>query len=196
MDKHAPAGGYVPTKEQKRRLNQLARLDPRIYGFLFEEEDDNEITAEDAEAVECMVIASQTEDLHQYIDCLPVDERRAMLGALEAAKERGVVTWTEFESLMLSIGKARARTDGRRESDRSTDRRRRTLIGTRQSRAFKERCQAAADDLGMSLNKWVCMALVKELERGSLPRMVKSALRSVRRDRDAQDETGAEWLCR
>lgn len=103
------------------------------------------------------------ETLPEIVWFLPADERRAMETAMQHAEDGRAMEWPEVEALLLDQVKARLRTESRRKSDRRTDRNRRTLVGTKQSRAFHAACQAEANRDYVSLSTWVYRVLLREL---------------------------------
>lgn len=119
----------------------------------------------DRDILEPKTAPKRPKTLSEMVRLLPVDERQAMETAMQHAEEDRPMEWPEVESLLIDQVKARLRTEGRRKSDCRTDYDRRTLVGTKQSRAFHAACQAAANHDNVSLSTWVYRVLLRELRR-------------------------------
>ena len=90
-------------------------------------------------------------------------ERAAVADAMKKATAAGLGPWV-ISNIVIERGKAVRK----KASDKRTDRVRRTLVGARVPRELAQRCQAAAEEEGVSLYAWVSGVLEK-----SLPEMGK-----------------------
>ena len=102
--------------------------------------------------------------LKRDMDRISAAERAAILSALrQSTRIRRAATRGRMMDCLREIARASARTAGRRASDRRTDRDRRVLVGARVPREMAERCRAAARERGISLYRFVIMALERAL---------------------------------
>ena len=85
------------------------------------------------------------------------DERRIILDAL-AARDAP-------RPFLERLAAARRRTSQRQDSDAVTDHSRRVLVGVRLPRATAARYRACAAAHGLSLYRFVCVALEREFQR-------------------------------
>ena len=86
-----------------------------------------------------------------------VDERRVILESMAS----GAAPRPFLERLAA----ARRRTSQRQDSDAITDHSRRVLVGVRLPRKTAERYRVCAADHGLSLYRFVCVALEREYQR-------------------------------
>lgn len=105
-------------------------------------------------------MGAKLEKMAPFVRGLPADERKAVTSAAVAFSVPQIPRRTalrKLERIVYSIH----RTEERRKSDRETDRRRRLLVGARVPRDLGEKYREMAAARGMSLNKWVALALEK-----------------------------------
>lgn len=96
-------------------------------------------------------------------DELPAAERRAAAAALADLDPADPVAPVEVLRILGRILQARRRTEQIRRSNLATDKRRRTMVGCKCSREFRDQCAAAAEGSYRSLNAWVHEVLYREL---------------------------------
>lgn len=94
---------------------------------------------------------------------LPAVERRAAAAALAALDPADPVAPVEVLRILGRILQARRRTEQIRRSNLATDKRRRTMVGCKCSREFRDQCAAAAERSYRSLNAWIHEVLYREL---------------------------------
>lgn len=87
------------------------------------------------------------------------EERDAMKAALNAIEALPPNCRMMMLDHITEIGVARGKAKKKRDSNRITDFRRRTLVGARVPRALKEQCRAQAQARGISLYRFVLDAL-------------------------------------
>lgn len=110
-----------------------------------------------------------TDWLGFYLTCLPAEERRAAIDSLTAicdAFDAGCpMDGTAAMRFLLDQIRARARTEYRKRSNRKTDTKRRITVGCKVSYRLHAKCQAIAEERGLSLNAWV-KELLEDQVRG------------------------------
>lgn len=105
-------------------------------------------------------MAAKLEKMAPFVQGLPCDERKAITSAALAFSVPQIPRRTalrKLERIVYSIH----RTEARRKSDIETDRRRRRTVGTKVPIETWEIYRELAAAKGMSLNKWVNLALQK-----------------------------------
>lgn len=99
-----------------------------------------------------------SEKMAPYVRKLPCDERKAITSAAVAFSVPQIPRRTalrKLERIVYSIH----RTEERRSSDKRTDARRRRTVGTKVPVETWERYRELAAARGMTLNRWVTLAL-------------------------------------
>lgn len=108
---------------------------------------------------------TKTERVSAALEHVSARERSEIVRAIDRIKPDRELDEYLALSVVADVILAQERTRRKRQSDRRTDRARRTLVGARVPRAFADRCRAEASLRGMSLYAWVVWALEGALER-------------------------------